>query len=402
MTVNSYVSHLECSATGERYEHDRLHGLSRTGAPLLVRYDLPAIAAAVNKADLANRAPDMWRYREFLPLPHEMTPVSLGEPITPLIRLGDTQAYIKDEGRLPTGSFKARGMAVAVSMAKHFGRTRLAAPTAGNAGAAAAAYGALAGMEVFVFTPDDTPDVTLREIAYHGARVFRVNGLINACAGIVRGGTDVMGWHDLSTLEEPYRIEGKKTMGLELAEQLGWALPDVIYYPTGGGTGFIGMWKAFDELKAIGWIDAKRPRMVAVQATGCHPIVRAADQGLDHVPEPWAPVESQVHGIRVPKPLGDRLIMNVIRESNGFGSIASDEDADKARRDVIESDGTHLSPEGALCYAAYQGDLAAGRVSPEAHVILFNTATGFKSPMPEAACSTLDANAPINYDALSS
>jgi len=401
MTDSSFVSHLECSATGERYGHDRLHGLSRSGAPLLVRYDLPAIAAAVSKSKLVTRAHDMWRYREFLPLPPEALQVSLGEPTTPLIRLGDTKAYIKDEGRLPTGSFKARGMAIAVSMARHFDRTRLAVPTAGNAGAAAAAYGTRAGMEVFVFTPDDTPDVTLREIAYHGARVFRVNGLINACAGIVRGGTDVMGWHDLSTLEEPYRIEGKKTMGLELAEQLGWTLPDTIYYPTGGGTGFIGMWKAFDELDAIGWIGTKRPRMVAVQATGCHPIVRAANAGLDHVPEPWAPVESQVHGIRVPKPLGDRLIMKVLQESRGFGSIASDAEAETARRHVIDRDGIHLSPEGALCYAAYQGDLKTGKVHPDAHVILFNTATGFKSPMPETICPALDANTPVNYDDMS-
>ncbi len=294
---NSHVSHLECSATGERYENDRLHGLSRAGAPLLVRYDSSAIAAAVTKADLAARAPDMWRYREFLPLPDDRARVSLGEAMTPLIRLSGLEAklgaprvYVKDEGRLPTGSFKARGLALAVSMAKHHGKIRLAVPTAGNAGAAAAAYGARAGMEVFVFTPEDAPEVTLREIAFHGARVFRVNGLINACAKIVRDGSERMGWHDLSTLEEPYRIEGKKTMGLELAEQLGWSLPDVIYYPTGGGTGFIGMWKAFDELQAIGWIDAKRPRMVAVQATGCHPIVRAAQAGLDHVPVPWAPV----------------------------------------------------------------------------------------------------------------
>jgi threonine synthase len=404
----SHVSHLECSATGECYENDRLHGLSRAGAPLLVRYDLSAVAAAVTKAELAARAPDMWRYREFLPLPHDRARVSLGEPMTPLIRLtgleaelGAPQVYVKDEGRLPTGSFKARGLALAVSLAKHHGRTRLAVPTAGNAGAAAAAYGARAGMEVFVFTPADTPEVTVREIAFHGARVFLVNGLVNACAKIVRDGSGRMGWHDLSTLEEPYRIEGKKTMGLELAEQLGWSLPDVIYYPTGGGTGFIGMWKAFDELQAIGWIDFHRPRMVAVQATGCHPIVRAAEAGLDHVPEPWAPVESQVHGIRVPKPLGDRLILAVIKASGGFGSIASDAAAEAARREVVEREGLHLAPEGALCYAAYRADLVAGRVSPGDHVVLFNTATGLKSPMPEAAAATLDASAPIDYGALS-
>ena len=408
MIDTSHVSHLECSATGERYENDRLHGLSRAGAPLLVRYDLSAVAAAVTRADLAARAPDMWRYRELLPLPHDRARVSLGESMTPLIRLtgleaeiGAPRIHVKDEGRLPTGSFKARGLAVAVSLAKHHGKTRLAVPTAGNAGAAAAAYGASAGMEVFVFTPEDAPEMTVREIAFHGARVFRVNGLINACAKIVREGSEKMGWHDLSTLEEPYRIEGKKTMGLELAEQLGWTLPDVIYYPTGGGTGFIGMWKAFDELQAIGWIDSRRPRMVAVQATGCHPIVRAAEAGLDHVPEPWAPVESQVHGIRVPKPLGDRLILAVIKASGGFGSIASDAEAEAARQEVIEREGVNLAIEGALCYAAYRSDLAAGRVGPSEHVVLFNTATGFKSPMPEAATPALDAGAPIDYGAWS-
>jgi threonine synthase len=288
-----------------------------------------------------------------------------------------------------------------VSLAKYYGKTCLAVPTAGNAGSAAAAYGAAAGMDVFVFTPADTPDVTLREIAFHGAKVFRVNGLVNDCGKIVRGGTDKMRWHDLSTLEEPYRVEGKKTMGFELAEQLGWSLPDVIYYPTGGGTGFIGMWKAFDELELIGWIGAYRPRMVAVQATGCHPVVKAADMGLDHIPEPWVNVVSQVHGIRVPKPLGDRLILSVIKDSNGFGSIASDEDAELARKQVIDQQGVHLSPEGALCYAAYRKDLESGRVNSSEHAILFNTATGLKSPMPAAPTAALDASKPIDYRSLS-
>jgi threonine synthase len=404
MSDTSHVSHLECSATGERYGNDRLHGLSRQGAPLLVRYHLSAVAA-VSKAEVASRAPDLWRYREFLPLPHDGARVSLGEPMTPLIHLAGLEAktgapkvYVKNEGRLPTGSFKARGLAMAVSLAKHHGKTRLVVPTAGNAGAAAA-YGARAGMEVFVFTPEDTPEMTVREIAFHGARVFRVNGLINACAKIVREGTGHMGWHDLSTLKEPYRIEGKKTMGFELDEQLGWSLPDVIYYPTGGGTGFIGMWKAFDEEHEIGWIDAHRPRMVAVQATGCHPIVSAAEAGLGHVPEPWARVDSKIHGIRVPKPLGDRLILAVIKASGGFGSIASDAEAEAARRHVIEREGAHLAIEGALCYAAYRGDLAAGRVSSSDHVVLFNIATGLKSPMPEAHPTVLDAGAPIDYEA---
>jgi threonine synthase len=301
---------------------------------------------------------------------------------------------------LPTGSFKARGMALAIAMAKTFGVRRVAAPTAGNAGAAAAAYAAAAGMEAFVFTPEDTPEATVREIAFHGARLYRVNGLINQCARIVREGTPTMGWHDLSTLEEPYRIEGKKTMGLELAEQLGWQLPDLIYYPTGGGTGFIGMWKAFAELEAMGWIGAARPRMVAVQSPGCGPIVRAFAAGLDHVAEPWAPVETGIHGVRVPRPLGDRLIMRVIYESNGFASDASDEAAEQARAEIARDDGVHLCPEGALCYAAWKDDLASGRVDRDEQVVIFNTANGLKSPMPATTGPVLDCTKPVDYGRL--
>ncbi len=386
--MDSFVTHLECSESRERHDHDRLHGLSRAGKPLLVRYDLVAIAKAVSKDDLNRRAADMWRYRELLPMRSRDRLMSLGEARTPLIDLSADSAghgylLVKDEGRLPTGSFKARGMAVAVTMAKAFGVVRLAVPTAGNAGAAAAAYGARAGLDTFVFTPEDTSEVTVREIGYHGAKVFRVHGLINACAQIVRTRTQEMGWHDLSTLAEPYRIEGKKTMGLELAEQLGWALPDVIYYPTGGGTGFIGMWKAFDELEALGWIGPHRPRMVAVQTTGCAPIVRAFDDGMDHVPEPWDPVETDVPGVRVPKPLGDRLILNVVRESNGFAVAVSDEQAHATRERLARERGVHLCPEGAICYAACQADIAAGRVARDQHIVLFNTASGLKSPMPD-------------------
>ena len=402
-----HVTHLECSETGDHYSADRLHGLSRVGKPLLVRYDLEAIRRAVSKEALAGRPPDMWRWREFLPVPDLETIVSLGEAATPLVRLGRSarrlgarDVIVKDEGRLPTGSFKARGMALAVTMAKHFGVRRIAAPTAGNAGAAAAAYAAAAGMEAFVFTPEDTAEATVREIAFHGARLFRVNGLINQCARIVREGTPTMGWHDLSTLEEPYRIEGKKTMGLELAEQLGWKLPDLIYYPTGGGTGFIGMWKAFEELEAMGWIGAARPRMVAVQSSGCGPIVRAFEAGLDHVAEPWAPVETGIHGVRVPKPLGDRLIMRVIYESNGFACDASDEAADQARAEIARNDGVHLCPEGALCYAAWKADIARGRADRDERVVIFNTANGLKSPMPAAAGPVLDCTKPIDYAGL--
>lgn len=378
MTANSYVTHLECSETGERHADDRLHGLSHAGKPLLVRYDLAAVAGAVTKRDLVDRPADMWRYRELLPLSAGDPVVSLGEAMTPLIRLPGPDArggacFFKDEGRLPTGSFKARGMALAVTMAKRFGRTRIAVPTAGNAGAAAAAYGARAGLEVFVFAPEDTPAVTLHEIAYHGATLHQVDGLINRCAERLRERTAAMGWHDLSTLAEPYRIEGKKTMGLELAEQLDWTLPDVIYYPTGGGTGFIGMWKAFQELTAIGWLDVKLPRMVVVQTEGCHPIVDAHRRGLEAVPEPWADVRTEVHGVRVPKALGDFLILKVMQESGGHGVAPTDEDAHAARNALAREDGVAASLEGALCYAALQQDLAEGRVGPGEKVAIFNT-----------------------------
>ena len=399
MDVRSFVTHLECSATGERHDADALHGLSRAGAPLLVRYDLAAVKGALDKKMLAGRAADMWRLGELLPVRRAADIVSLGEAATPLIRLGSGSLLVKDEGRLPTGSFKARGMAVAVTMAKAFGVTRAAVPTAGNAGAALAAYGSRAGMETFVFTPDDTPEVTVREIAYQGARVYRVNGLVNHCRKLVRDGAGAMGWFDFSTLKEPYRIEGKKTMGLELAEQLGWTLPDVIYYPTGGGTGFIGMWKAFEELAAIGFIGARRPRMVAVQSTGCGPIVRAFEAGAETVAEPWDPVDTDMHGVRVPKPIGDRLILRVIRESGGHAVAVSDAAAAEARARVARRHGLHLCPEGALCLAAHEGDLAAGRVTAGERVVVFNTASGLKSPMPPTTLN-IDWDKPVDWSAL--
>ena len=398
-----FVTHLECSHTGEWHAADRLHGLSKAGKPLLVRYDLNAVREHVTRDSLRDRAPDMWRYREFLPMPCVLDIVSLGEFMTPLIRLsriqkhlGAAEIIVKDEGRLPSGSFKARGMAMAVTMAKVFGKTRLAVPTAGNAGAAAAAYGSRAGMETFVFTPEDTPDVTAREIGYHVAKVYLVNGLVNDCARIVRGGTEIMGWHDLSTLEEPYRIEGKKTMGLELAEQLGWDVPDVIYYPTGGGTGFIGMWKAFAELEGIAWLGSRRPRMVAVQSTGCAPIVKAFEQGRESVDTAWEHVSTQIHGVRVPRPIGDRLILRIIRESSGHAVAVSDEAAVAARAEVARDEGLHLCPEGAICYDAYKQDLAGGRVSRDERVVLFNTASGLKYPVPPVQ-RTLDCTKPIDY-----
>ena len=402
----TFVTHLECGLTGERHDADVLQGLSRAGKPLLVRYDLAALGAALDKGALARRPADMWRYREFLPVRRAENIVSLGEVMTPIIpapRLGRRLEgggglFIKDEGRLPTGSFKARGLAVAVSMAKELGVGRLAAPTAGNAGAALAAYASRAGIESYVFCPDDAPETTISEIALQGARVWRVNGLINDCGKIVGDGADAMGWFDVSTLKEPYRIEGKKTMGLELAEQFGWDLPDVIFYPTGGGTGLIAMWKAFAELGEIGWIGAKRPRMVAVQATGCAPIVRAFEAGADHA-EPWADAHTIAHGIRVPAAIGDFLILRAVRESGGFAIAVTDEAIEAARAEVAHAEGLLLCPEGAATYAAYCQALSDGRVGRDESALLFNCATGLKYPMPTVA-RRLDRHRPIDYASL--
>src|SRR5579871_2132995 len=283
--MNTYVTHLESALDGTKFPAGQVHTVHQ-GRPLWVHYDLPAIRRDVNPDIFAARPPSLWRYRELLPLPFDAEPVTLGEGMTPLLpcpRLGEAtglrRLFIKDEAQLPTGSFKSRGMTTAVSMARHFGLHRLAIPTAGNAGGALAVYGARAGLEVFVFMPEDTPRINQLEAHLAGARVFLVNGLITDCGRLVREGTERMGWFDVSTLKEPYRLEGKKTMGLELAEQLGWRLPDVILYPTGGGTGLVGMWKAFDEMETMGWIGSSRPRMVSVQAAGCAPIARAFNAG---------------------------------------------------------------------------------------------------------------------------
>src|SRR2546421_8447251 len=287
----TFVTHLECSITGDRYEADTLHNLSKAGKPLLVRYDLAGVRQALTKDALKQRPDGLWKWRELLPVRKAENIVSLGEDATPLIslpklanKLGGGEIIVKDEGRLPTGSFKARGLVMAVSMAKALGGKHMAMPTNGNAGAALAAYASRCGIRTTIFCPEDTPEVNVSEIALQGAKVYRVNGLIDDCGKIVAEGRDKAGWFDASTLKEPYRIEGKKTMGLELAEQLGWDLPDVILYPTGGGTGLIGMWKAFAEPEANGFIGAKRPRMVAVQAAGCAPMVRAYDAGEEHPP----------------------------------------------------------------------------------------------------------------------
>ena len=387
----TFVTHLECSQTGERYPADTLQTLSKAGRPLLVRYDLDGIRGALPREALITRPQTLWRYRELLPVRRPENVLSLGEVVTPLIQLPRIAArlakggeiLVKDEGRLPTGSFKARGLAVAVSMAKELGIGRMAMPTNGNAGAAMAAYCSRAGIKAYIFCPDDTPAVNIREIGMQGAEVFLVDGLIDDCGRLVSEGEREVGWFNCSTLREPYRIEGKKTMGIELAEQLGWQLPDVIFYPTGGGTGIIGMWKAFAELESIGWIGSKRPRMVVVQAAGCAPMVKAWEEGVEHAPH-WENAHTFAAGIRVPQAVGDFLILRAVRESGGFAIAVTDDAITEAWREVATEEGLLLCPETAATYSAYKQALAAGRVRPDERVVLFNCASGLKYPMPEA------------------
>jgi len=400
-TRPSFVTHLECSLTGEFYPADQLHGLSAAGRPLLVRYDLPAIGKQLSRADIELRPTDMWRWRELLPVRRSEDIVSLGEietPLVPLPRSAGPAVVVKDEGRLPTGSFKARGLVMAVSMAKALGVTRIAMPTNGNAGAALAAYATRCGIETIVFCPEDTPEINVREIAMQGARVWRVNGLIDDCGAIVGEGARQGRWFDFSTLKEPYRIEGKKTMGLELAAQFGWELPDAIFYPTGGGTGLIGMWKAFDELEALGWIGSARPKMFAVQAAGCAPIVKAFDDGVEHA-ERWEGAHTVAAGIRVPRAVGDFLILRAVRASGGRAIAVEDNATLQAVDDAARKDGLLLCPEGGATLAAYRLALKQGWVSDRDRTILFNCSTGLKYPMPPAP-RTLDRTQAIDFDSL--
>jgi threonine synthase len=401
----TFVTHLECSATGERHAADALHNLSHAGRPLLVRYDLVAIAKALSKDALARRPQDLWRYRELLPVRRVEHIVSLGEVVTPIValprlahKLRAGEILVKDEGRLPTGSFKARGLALAVSMAKAFNVRHMVMPTNGNAGSALAAYASRAGIKATVFCPADTPEINVSEIALQGATVYRVNGLIDDCGRIVAQGQAQVGWFDTSTLKEPYRIEGKKTMGLELAEQLGWELPDVVLYPTGGGTGLIGMWKAFAELEALGFIGNKRPRMVAVQAAGCAPIVRAYEAGEEHAAR-WDDARTIAAGIRVPQAIGDFLILRAVRESGGFAIAVPDDAISASIDEVAREEGLLLCPEGAATYAALKQCLADGRIRNDERALLFNCATGLKYPLPPVH-RTLDRLQPIDFAAL--
>lgn len=407
--TKTYVSHLECSISGKTYPAGQIHGLSEAGRPLLVRYDLERMKQELNRdSGIDNTQPGFWRYASLLPVTKAESRISLGEVVTPLIDLnyslkhlgGKTgNVIVKDEGRLPTGSFKARGLALAVSMAHEFGIEHLAIPTNGNAGAAMAAYARKAGMQSTVLCPSDTPDINIREIQLQGADTWLVNGLINDCGKIVGEGKEKVGWFDVSTLKEPYRIEGKKTMGLELAEQFGWKLPDVIFYPTGGGTGLIGMWKAFAELQALGWIQGKLPKMIAVQATGCAPIVKAYDEGEVHAPL-WQDAHTVAAGIRVPIAVGDFLILRAVRESGGRAVAVGDEEIMKIRDIIAQEDGVLLCPEGAATAVAYQKALKEGWVDESETAVLFNCATGLKYPMPPAQQS-LNKDEAIDYSVFS-
>lgn len=381
------VTHLECSLTGERYEAVRPHNLSRAGKPLLVRYDLEAAKRTMTRESLGDREPGMWKWRELLP--NDRDPVTLGEPETPIVALPGIAArerastlLVKDEGRLPTGSFKARGLAMAVTMAKQFGIERIAMPTNGNAGAALAAYGARAGIETIVICPAETPAINVTETAAYGARVYVADGQIDECGALVGKGAAEGLWFDCSTLKEPYRLEGKKVMGFELVEQLGWEVPDAIFYPTGGGTGLIGMWKGFDELEAVGLIGSKRPRMYAIQAEGCAPMVRAFERG-DEFAERWENAATVATGIRVPKAVGDFLILRAVRESRGAAIAVSEDAILNAVEDAARDDGFLLCPEGGAVLAGWRKALADGLVGPNERVLLFNCANGNKYPLPD-------------------
>lgn len=379
------VTHLECGLCGLEHEARRLHNLcTACGKPLLVRYDLERAKMTLTKESLAARRPDLWRYREVLPVEGKDNIVSLGEGWTPLLRatrlsrrLGIQDLFIKDESQNPTQSFKARGMATAVSMAKELGSKKLAVPSAGNAAGALAAYAARAGLRAYIFMPRDTPRANVVECEQTGANVTLMDGLITDCGAEVARRKEKEGWFDVSTLKEPYRVEGKKTLGYELAEQLEWRLPDVIIYPTGGGTGLIGMWKAFDEMQRMGWIGPKRPRMVSVQAEGCAPIVRAFEEGNRFADE-FPNAATTASGLRVPKAIGDFLILDALRASGGTAISVTDEELIAATREIGSLEGIFCAPEGAACLPALRTMLASGEIHKHETVVLFNTGSGIK------------------------
>lgn len=379
-----YVSHLESAIDGTKFLAGSLQ-TTHNNKPIWVRYDLVTVGKKASKAKLRERDSSLWRYRELLPLPESARVISLGEIITPLLKadslgkeMGLQNLWIKDESRLPTGSFKSRGMAIAMSMAKHLGVKKIALPTAGNAGAAAAAYARAANIEAYVFMPDDTPIVNQAETHLFGAKVFLVNGLITECGKIVREGSEKFGWFNLSTLNEPYRIEGKKTMGLELAEQFDWKLPDVIIYPTGGGTGLIGMWKGFKELRELGWLESdKLPRMVAVQSDGCCPIVRAFEQG-ERFAEPFQNAHTVASGLRVPSAVGDFMILDSIKESGGMAVAVDENKILDWMKFAHQQTGLSICPEAAACVGALKQLANENWIRPAESIVIFNTASGTK------------------------
>ena len=379
-----FVSHLECSACHKTRPAGQPHHLCECGGPLLVRYDLEGIRARFNRAQLSGTPRGMWRYAPLLPVSDPRHVVSLGEGGTPLVRaerlgkkLGAGSLWVKDEGLNPTGSFKARGISCAVSMCVELGLGKLAIPSAGNAAGALAAYAAAAGLESHIFMPIDVPEANLVECQAFGAKVTLVDGLISDCARMVAERSGAEGWFDVSTLREPYRIEGKKTMGLEVAEQFEWDLPEAILYPAGGGVGLIGMWKAFEELEQLGWIGAKRPKMIAVQAAGCAPVVRAFAQG-ESKSEFWKDARTLAAGLRVPKPLGDSLMLDAIRASGGTALAVSDSEILDAGVELASTEGVFAAPEGAACVAAGRKLFAEGFLKSSDRVVLFNTGSGYK------------------------
>ena len=385
--MDGFLSHLECTACARLHDASALQNLCATCAkPLFPRYDLVAAGRQLTRDALASREKSLWRYREVLPLPADAEPITLGEGWTPLLRaerfgreIGLADLLVKDEAQNPTQSFKARGMAVAVSMAKHMGATRLAVPSAGNAGGALAAYAARAGLEAHIFMPRDTPRANIIECRELGAHVTLIDGLITDCGAEIARRKETEGWFDMSTLKEPYRVEGKKALGYELAEQLDWKLPDVILYPTGGGTGLIGMWKAFDEMETLGWIASARPRMFAVQASGCAPIVRAFESGETSAAE-FPDAHTCASGLRVPKAVGDFLMLRILRQSGGGAVTVDDEEMIRVTREVGASEGIFVAPEGAACFAALRSLRNAAKIAPYEQVVIFNTGSGIKYP----------------------
>jgi threonine synthase len=381
----TFLTHLACSKCRTRYEAGRIHNLcTACGGPLLVYYDLDRARRELTRERIAAGPTSMWRYGPLLPVSRAENVVSLGEGMTPLLatprlgeRVGASRLYVKDEGLNPTGTFKARGLACAISMAKELGIRKLGIPSAGNAAGALAAYAAAAGMEAHIFMPRDVPQANYLECRMYGARVTLVDGLISDCGKIVAERAPREGWFDVSTLKEPYRIEGKKTMGLEVVEQMGWTLPDTIFYPTGGGVGIIGMWKAFQELEALGWIGSERPKMIAVQAEGCRPVVRAFEEGAE-ASRFYENASTVAAGLRVPKPLGDFLILEAARQSGGTCIAVSDQELLDAGQLLAETEGLFVAPEGAACVAALQKLLASGFLRRDDSIVIYNTGSGLK------------------------